>query len=222
MSADFINRKNELEKRLKSYGINEFQITNQQYFDFDENVFVSSLNAGRRMLILNAMSYVATETEDRPIIIEWLKEENLWNFMSLKEKSFIEGKRTNKKEIIEYSWQIENSYILAWALNLIKETPTSYSQLSEEQLEDFIEIIPSLGENVADFLQNLEFRNKTEIYDENLFHEQVTTYFRNILFNGKKDTSTIDSNVSFSRHYTLNWLRNYMGRVDWDATDTST
>ncbi|NJK95616.1 MAG: DUF4272 domain-containing protein [Bacteroidales bacterium] len=86
----------------------------------------------------------------------------------------------------------------------------------------FINNIPALGEKLDDFLSKLSYRNTAEIYDENIFHELATTYFRDLLFNGKNNTSDIDSNISFLRHQTLNWVRRFMDIAEWDETDTST
>lgn len=82
--------------------------------------------------------------------------------------------------------------------------------------------VPALGEKLGEFLNNFDYRNTAEIYDENLFHELATTYYRDLMFSGKDDESDIDRDVSFLRHKTLNWLRRFMDIKEWDETDTST
>lgn len=215
-------RKDGLIERLATYGIKDYKISYLPYLDVDETQFATPYEAGSRMMICYAIAYSSFELEIRPKIAEWLIEEGLWPQVSEKEKQFLEEKECDEKTVIDFSWQSECAYILAWALNIIKDTPVPTEQVSEEGLEHFAELVPSLGDDLKDFLTNLSFRDYSEIYDENLFHELATTYFRDLLFNGKEDTSSIDRDVSFLRHQTLNWLRRFMQISDWDHTDTST
>lgn len=78
------------------------------------------------------------------------------------------------------------------------------------------------------FLSQLKYRNFEEVYEENLLNELITSYFRDLMFNGNNDLTRINRSVSFERHKVLNWLRTYFeeeaevsGEL-WDNTDTST
>ena len=217
-----IDRKDRLEHRLSIHGITETKITYLPYLEFDDETFASPLESGCRMMILYALAYTASQMDKREKVVKWLKEENLWTHVSPNEKEFCEGKVTDEQKIIDFSWEGEGAYILAWALNIIKETPTPTEQVSEEQLDIFTKAVPSLGASLAGFLSNLSYRDTAEIYDENIFHELATAYFRDLLFNGNEDKTDIDRGVSFIRHRTLNWLRRFSDINDWDETDTST
>ncbi|MEB2778370.1 DUF4272 domain-containing protein [Algoriphagus sp. D3-2-R+10] len=88
--------------------------------------------------------------------------------------------------------------------------------------------MPAIGDSLSLFLTNLEFRDFDEIYEENLVNEMATTYFRDLMFNGKKDETKINRYTSFERHQVLNWLRTFydsesetVGEL-WDEIDTST
>jgi hypothetical protein len=222
MTKELVNRKKRLEERLAKHGIKEYHVQYLPYLEFDDKKFATSYETGCRMMILYAVAYTASEPDDRVAVTEWLKKEKLWNHVSPNEKEFFEGKVNDEQKIIDFSWQGECAYILAWTLNLIKETPTPTEQVNDQQLDNFMNVIPALGEELNDFLDKLSYRNATEIYDENLFHELATTYFRDLMFNGKKNKSDIDPNISFLRHQTLNWLRRFMDIEEWDETDTST
>ncbi|WP_194777921.1 DUF4272 domain-containing protein [Pararhodonellum marinum] len=222
MTTELNNRKKRLEERLVKHGIKEYHIQYLPYLEFDEKKFSTPYVTGCRMMILYAVAYTASELDDREAITKWLKREELLSHVSPDERELLEGKLKNEQKIIDFSWQRECAYILAWALNLIKETPTPTEQVNDQQLDDFMNVIPALGEELGDFLNELNYRDTTEIYDENLFHELATTYFRDLMFNGKKDNSDIDRNISFLRHQTLNWLRRFMDIEEWDETDTST
>ncbi|MCU0347257.1 MAG: DUF4272 domain-containing protein, partial [Saprospiraceae bacterium] len=107
-------------------------------------------------------------------------------------------------------------------VNIIDKAPKPTYQISEDEIEDFISKVPEIGEELEEFLLNLNYRKLDEIIDENLFHELATSYFRDLLFNKKDNTSDIDIEVSFLRHRTLNWVRIFMGIKEWHETDTST
>jgi hypothetical protein len=217
-----IERKDRLENRLFKHGITDTKITHLPYLEFDDKSFAYPFESGCRMMILYALAYTASQMGARVKIVNWLKQENLWEHVSQNEKDFFEGRITDKQKIIEFSWQGEGAYILAWALNIIKETPKPTEQVSEEQLDVFTNAVPPLGATLNGFLSNLSYRDSAEIYDENIFHELATAYFRDLLFTGKKDKTNIDKGISFIRHRTLNWLRRFSDIDDWDETDTST
>jgi hypothetical protein len=217
-----IDRKHRLENRLSTHGITETKITYLPYLEYDETTFASPFESGCRMMILYALAYTASQIDDREKIVTWLKRENLWTHVSPNEKDFFEGRVTDEQKIIDYSWEGEGAYILAWALNIIKDTPTPTEQVSEEQLDMFTNAVPPLGTTLTDFLLSLSYRDIAEIYDENIFHELATAYFRDLLFNGNEDKTDIDRGISFIRHRTLNWLRRFSDIQEWDETDTST
>lgn len=222
MTTETVHRKKQLEARLAKHGIGDYHVTHLPYLDFDDKTFATPYETGCRMLIFYAGAYVAGEPDDRHAIVDWVKNENLWEHVSFNEQEFFIGNVTDEESITKISWQTENAYILAWALNLIKETPTPTSQITQEQLDDFMSKVPQLGSDLGEFLSNLKYRDTAEIYDENLFHELATSYFRDLRFSGKENASDIDKSISYIRHKTLNWLRHFQGISDWEETDTST
>lgn len=217
-----IARKDRLEDRLSMHGITQTKITYLPYLEFEDDMFASPFESGCRMMILYALAFTESQMDERVKVVKWLKEENLWAHVSQNEKEFFEGNVIDEQTIIDFSWEGEGAYILAWALNIIKETPTPTEQVTEEQLDIFTNVVPSIGAPLTSFLSNLSYRDTAEIYDENIFHELVTSYLRDLFLKNNKDKSDIDRRVSFIRHRTLNWLRRFSEINDWDDTDTST
>lgn len=222
MMNETISRKKSLEKRLEKHGIRELKINYLPYLEFNKNDFATPHEAGCRMIILYSVAYTAMELDDRETIADWLKDEGIWPHVAPSERELFAGKVLDQEQLMELSWQGECAYILAWALDLIKESPSPTEAISDKQLDVFMERMPPLGAPLTEFLENLRYRNIAEVFDENLFHELATTHFRDRMFSGQESGSDIDRNVSFLRHITLNWLRRFMGIEDWDETDTST
>jgi hypothetical protein len=81
-------------------------------------------------------------------------------------------------------------------------------------------VIPELGGNTSEFLYYAKFRDHSEIFDENLFYHLATAFFRDHL--GEQTKEIVDRNVSFQRHFALNWLTRLLGENGWDDTDIST
>jgi hypothetical protein len=223
--GDLINtlaaRKARIELRLDDHGITDLQITFLEYLNFDDQEFASPYETGCRIFILYALAYTVEEPASLLAVADWLKEEKLWNHLSLTEQEYFAG-NFEEEQLHDFIVQMEAAYILAWAVNVIKDKPSPAADLTEAQLENFFKSFPSIGEPVLQFLSGLTFRDTKEIFDENVFYELATAHFRDLLFNDKEDTTNISRIAAFQRHKALNWLRRFSGITDWDETDTST
>lgn len=223
--------KKNLEARLISHGIKNHRIKHLPYLDYKKEEFHTPFEAGCRLLCLTAMAEAAQAPENRPQIIEWLKTEKLWDAASPGEQDFLTELIQSEKDRIEFSWSIEAALTLAWCLEKITFLPKLDEGENEEVFEEFFQNVPNPGESTGLFLTDLQYRDMAEVYEENLLNEIATTYFRDLLFNGKSDGTKIDRGVSFQRHKVLNWLRkshpvyeNSGSNIgeSWDDTDTST
>ncbi|MEX6690664.1 DUF4272 domain-containing protein [Danxiaibacter flavus] len=215
-------RKKRIEHKLRMHGISDTSITFLRYLMFDNKAFATPYEVGCRIMILYAIVYAVEEPAKKDGIANWLKNENIWQHIGYKEAEYLEGAEANQEQLNEFSWQLEAAYILAWSLNLVKELPSPSSSATDMQLEDFFGNVAPLGGSIQDFLNNLSYRNPEEIFEENIFYELTTSYFRDLLFNGKEDTTDIDRTAAFERHKALNWLRRFMDIKEWEETDTST
>jgi Domain of unknown function (DUF4272) len=218
----FRQKKKSLEQKLINYGIKNYRVSYPQFFDFSKKEFKTPYEVGCRMIILYTISHCVHNLDEREEIIEWLESENLWQKVSPIERKFLKNPIPERKELINLSWRIESALTLGWALNLIPILAKLNKKDNEDSITKFFKVVPFICEPTTQFLQNLEFRNVDEIYEENLINELATTYFRDLFFSGKEDKTNINRLTSFERHLVLNWLRSFMGIEDWDETDTST
>ena len=221
-------KKRRIESKLISYGIRNQRISYLPYLDHSNETFQTEYEAGCRMMILYALSEVAHELKARNYIIDWLKNEGIWNRVSPMEKEFLTQSNPDRNIIIRMSWRIEASLTLGWCFSLISDLPDLNEEENRGIIEEFEKSIPEIGDSLLLFLSKLEFRDLNEIYEENLFNELATSYFRDLLFNGNLDESSINRSISFERHQVLNWLRKSYAEecdlpgISWDETDTST
>jgi hypothetical protein len=221
-------KKKNLEAKLISYGITNYRVSHLPYLDHSNAIFHSAFEAGCRMIILNTISYLVHNLNDRPQCIEWLQNEKIWNKVSPEEKKFLADPTPPEDLLMDLSWRIEGALVLGWSLNKVKTLPELDKEDNTKQIEELQGNIPGIGDGLLLFLSKLEYRSMEEIYEENRLNELVTTYFRDLMFNGKKDTTKINPAVSFERHLALNWLKTHFEEEDevtgelWDNTDTST
>jgi len=195
--------------------------------------FQNPRDVGCRILILVSLCYIVEMPDKKEVLINWLKEEKIWNKVSPNELEFLNSSNSSEDQLISISWKIESAYILAWALNLI-ENPIEINQSNDEIVDAIFNVIPDLGSNTSSFLDNLNFKDKSEIIIEIVKNEYVTSYYRDKMLFGNVEwwiqqnnfnldkIAQINVLTSFERHYALNWLRKYNGIENWDETDTST
>jgi len=221
-------KKKSLESRLISYGIKNYRVGYLPYLDHTNEKFQSEYEAGCRMMILYAISTVAHNLAERDTLIGWFKDEKIWDKVSPNEREFLIDLTPNEKTLMDMSWRIEGALTLGWCLKNTESLPRLDNDKNDKSFEELQQNLPEIGEALTPFLTQLKYRDFDEIYEENLLNEMATTYFRDLMFNGKKDKTRINRFTSFERHYVLNWLRTQYADTgettgeSWDETDTST
>jgi hypothetical protein len=221
-------KKKKLETRLIDYGIKNYRVSHLPYLDHSNEKFQTEYDAGCRMMILYSIAYAVHNLNERTKIIQWFKDEKIWDKVSPNEKDFFNNPEPDENTLMDLSWRIESALTLGWCLKKVKSLPKLDYDNNEKEIEEFQQNVPELGDSLMLFLTELEFRDFNEIYEENLVNELATTYFRDLMFNGKNDETKINRFTSFERHQVLNWLRtSYADESEitgelWDETDTST
>lgn len=221
-ATELKKRKTNLENRLVSLGIKKYKVTYLPYLDYSAVNFQLPYDAGCRLLILYGLVFVVNNLEARPNLINWFKQEKLWDHVSQNERAFLIEPQPEQRQLSRLSWGLEGALTLGWALGIVQHLPAFNRTAPDEELDAFFTAIPELGGETQQFLNRLRYRDLGEIYEENLVNELATSYFRDLLFNGQNDETTIDRGVSFERHKILNWLRQFSGISGWDDTDMST
>jgi len=213
-------RKKIIETKLSDYGLKNQKISYLPYLVLQEEGFQTLHEVGCRILVLWAISYVASRLDEREEIASWLKRTKLWDKVTEPErKLFTDDLPQNV--LISFSWRIEAVIVLCWAVNLLAHLPNLYEEMPEEELDDLMVKLP-IGEDPQLFLNSLTYRDKEEIFIENITNEMITWYLRDRMLSGREEKLKINPAVSFERHFALNWVRKFSEISEWDETDTST
>lgn len=206
-----------LEARLRMAGLDN-TISNVDLLDADRYIFVQPNEAAERCLILLAVAFTAYNFEQSEKVMDWLKKEELWKSVSVKEKEFFRHPDPDEDEKQNLSWRFEGAYMLAWTLSLVSKAPVPYSECRNEEVSEFLQGIPTIGSSTEEFFKiKHRFRALPEIVEERLFYQIATNYFRDLLANDKENTCRVHSRASHERHFALNWLRIGAVKSDWDA-----
>ena len=200
--------------------------------DDDEAKLQSPQDVARRVLVLWAVELRA-EGIPQEETLGLIKQLDLWDSVSPEEKRFLQDKEPDPDECQELVWRLESIWVLLWALGYIEELGWP------EGMCDVPKIVDILKEQEAnpDFIKNAKLRSKAEILDAQDLTMRIHWAIRDALLNhegqippGLDWTVAEREHVSESpcvgvveqRHYTLNWLVNYLDPEDWDSVDTPT
>lgn len=177
----------------------------------DETTIRSAKEISERVSILcitNLLAFDSVENEDA---IEYLKENELWGKITEKEKEFILNPTDNKK--ISETWKCEAIWVLMWALKYIDklEFPTELCNLNELKGNYPLSENSTLKTFIA---KSNDVRTKSEILDEADLIYRLNWACVDARLHGNK-LEGVNPGIIYERHYTLNWLVNYMGQ-EWD------
>jgi len=174
--------------------------------------------AAERLLVLTSVCAVASESELRLEIIDWLKDERLWDELSPNETRFMETDSPTQKDEIKYSWYAEAIYLIGWALKLEQTLLPPNNQASTGNIFDQV---PAPGESTADFIVNAKLRSPDEIYGkvEELYNAHSRC--RAAEMQNRPERHGHDIEVAQERHHAINWLICHENAA-WDDVVTDT
>ena len=181
-----------------------------------EDEIRSAEEIARRALTLAAVISCAYG-EPRAAVIDWLKQENLWQEITPLEREFLKNE-ADEKNRRAFTWKIEALVPLLWAIKKIDEMPGIKSQCDTEPLKQAVIWPPN---PTKDYIGSSTLRDEALIYKEYEKVYQAHWKVRDTRLNKKTVPKKFDPEVVYERHYGFNWVIGYMGQ-DWDDITTDT
>lgn len=184
----------------------------------NETTIRTAKEIAERVSVLTITNGVAFNNITGDKAIEVLKHFNLWDKVTPKEIDFLENPTDQKKS--QETWKCEGIWTLMWALNIVDNLgfPNEMADLNNIPIENY-----PIGNNKDpnDFINaQKNIRTKTEILNANDLYYRLDWACVDARINGRQITE-VNSGVVYERHYTLNWLINYMNS-DWDDVTCDT
>ena len=197
------SRRNALEGRLYSAHIADLEITCLTYLDAAQWQFRDTASVARRILVLYALSLAAYKPDKKTAILAWLQYQQLKSALSAEEKAFLQSNDTDDKILARYSWNLEGAYILAWALQLVREAPAAGK---EAPIAALLEHIPRLGEDTVDFIHNCQYQEDSVLMEECIFNDLAVMHLRRLYEQGARTVQMLHPMALFERQKALRWM----------------
>lgn len=209
-------RKQAYQERVEAHGVPLVSDLEDEYFWLDHLHHASPIDAGRRMMILLSLAFLAQSPEANEQLEAWLLEEGLWDSLSPSEKDFVRVGFAMEDRQREISWNMEGAYMLAWALNLVPNAPDPATDINDDDMDAMNESVIEIGGETKPFFARLGFRPLHEIRDENLFYTALTAQNNELFLAGGEGLSTVHPIAAFERDRALNWLFQIHELDSWD------
>lgn len=171
----------------------------------------------KRILILTYLNIIADDEVAKQEIIEFLKNESLWDFLSGEEKSLLAKEKLTVKDKVNLSWRSEAIWILLWA---IKKVDILQLPTEECNVADILNLLPSFFEPTKEFIYTAHIRESSEILDMSDFIYRLHWAVRDSKLKGQDIPNGMNAGVIYERHYAINWITCY--EDDWDEITTDT
>jgi hypothetical protein len=163
-----------------------------------------------RAIISTGIAAVARGSNPQPLIA-WFKQEKMVPEISPLERAFLLDREAIDSEVVsELVGRTEAAWTLLWALGKVAVLglPT---YRCDDQLQ---KIIPAVGEDIQDFLNNAQFRPIGEFLAEEDRHYCLwSQYFKTYKQDMDLIPDDLDYNVLYQREYVFEW---FQGIEKWD------
>ncbi|NII84187.1 MULTISPECIES: DUF4272 domain-containing protein [unclassified Pedobacter] len=179
----------------------------------NEAVIRSAADIAKRILIL---AYLCTsiESDDKEDIITYLKAENLWEYVSIKEKELFNKVLLSEKEAMNLSWRAECINVLLWSINKIDNLG-----LPIDEASGTINLIPGYMEPSEEFVNGAVIRDTAEILDASDLIYRIHWAIKQARIDNT-EIPNINPDVVQEWHQAINWITFYEDRWDDITTDT--
>lgn len=160
------------------------------------------------------MDYEQAKEFIAPVMERFMVEE----FLSPKEKEYLENPASAREEQIQYSWQYENLLVMEWALGLVNELPYP------DNICDVGGTVRAMHpfDSLEEFEQGVSVRPYRELLDAADLIYRIDWACVDARVMGMKAPAELDAGVVMERHRSLFWLAGIDDRCAWDDVDLST
>lgn len=183
--------------------------------DYSESHSRSVTEVAARAIVLHCVA-AAGYGVDRQSVVEWLKDESLWEVVSPHEKVLLCSEDLTDKERNNVRWRQEALWALLWALGKVAALGLPTKTCDTRMIVD--EIMPGLGDSIEPFVSAAKLRSPGEVLAEDDRIYNLHCYARKAFCEGTMPRDLV-YDVLFQRRYAFEWLR---GDEDWDNVTTDT
>ena len=171
----------------------------------------------RRAIVLYC-AIAAAHGVSKDDLVEWLKEERLWDELTPRELTFFAEKRNPGKEVTWMTWLVEAQVALLWSIGKLDALPQPTGKCNTASV---IAAMPGFFEPTSHFIESAVLRDRQQIEREEAGIYDIHCRVDQATRKGKAIPDGYDRDVVFFRHYGLSWVRGYCGQP-WDEVTPDT
>lgn len=215
-TEDQQQRRAKSEEICKAHGIPIYKNPNSLFVGAEHDVEIRTKNEVVDRAI--ALLYLGLKSEGlEQVHLDKMNEEyKVDDKLTPVEKQYALATTPSQQQKVDANWRYESLHVLLWSLGYIDEL--SYpSELCN--VADDVKIIYELGPEK--FREQAKLRSKQEILDQADLILRYDWACVNARVKNEPAPGELDSSVVYERHYSLNWLINYLNQ-DWDDISTDT
>ncbi len=208
-------RKEKTELYLSKIGI-PININLPPLEEENEVRIIAASDIAKRILILAYLGGYSQDG-DKTEIIEYLKDEKLWDALSKNEIKLFSQKKLTKQDKINISWRSEGMLILLWAIKKIENTGLPIDQCN---IGEILDLLPEPFTSSNEFIEKSSERTAREILDKADLIYRIHWATRQAELEGKDTPANCKSEILQEWHNAINWVINYAETWDDITTDT--
>jgi hypothetical protein len=163
-----------------------------------------------RAVILHAVVAVAYEVDAEPVV-EWLREEGLWDHVSPREQFVLLGAAISDEQRHRLRWHQEAEWALLWIIGKVESLGLPTRGCDTRRLVD--EIIPPLGSDIEGFVASAELRPPGVLLAEDDRTYDLWCSVAKARRLGEPLPTDLNWWVLYERRYAFEWLD---GVEEWD------
>jgi len=182
---------------------------------YDEPHSRTAAAVASRTIVLHCVAAVGYGVDSKSVI-DWLKDQSLWDMVSPNEKTFLCSEDPSDKQRSDARWRQEAQWALLWAIRKVAALGLPTKTCDTGLLVD--EIMPALGDSIDLFVRSAMLRPPAELLGEDDRTYNLHCYARVAFRDGTMPEDLVYA-VLFQRHYAFEWLS---GDDDWDDVTTDT
>jgi len=215
-TKDQQDRRSQSEAYCKIHKIPVYSNPNSLFVDSEEKVTIRTKDEVVDRAL--ALCYIGLKSEglEQKQLDKMDKDFQIIPKLTNDEKAYAKAKQPTEQQKIDANWRYESLHVMFWALGFI-DTLSYPDQMCN--VANDVKIIHDLTEQ--QFRQKAKLRSKKEILDQADLILRLDWACVNARIKNEPAPGSLDKGIVFERHYSLNWLINYM-QQDWDNVTTDT
>jgi hypothetical protein len=209
-------RRSQSEAYCKSYDVPIYSNHNALFVDSDENVVIRTKDEIVDRALALCFIGLKSEGLEQQHLDKMAEDYKIHTKLSTEENAYVKAEKPTEQQTINANWRYESLHIMLWALSFI-DTLTYPCEMCN--VANDVQIIHKLTE--TEFREKAKLRSKKEILDQADLILRLDWACVSARIKNQDAPSNLNASVVLERHYSLNWLINYM-QQDWDYIQTNT